>query len=324
VGRYVRLPHPTSHLPHPVVQRYLVVRLGHSILVVLGVSFVVFVISHLSGDPAALMLPPTASQQELDQFRRDMGFDRSLLLQYVDFIGRAVQGDFGRSLWTKQPAFSLVMERLPATLELAGAAMLISLLIAFPVGVFSATHRNSGADRLVLAATVLAQSMAIFWLGLMLIMLFGVILRWLPVSGRGTVQHLVLPALALSLYSAARNARIIRSSMLETLGQDYVRTARAKGLGERLVVWRHALGNALIPVVTLIGLQFGALLGGAVVTETVFAWPGVGRLMVQAITFRDFPLLQACVFFVSLVFVLVNLVVDLLYATLDPRIRLAR
>lgn len=304
--------------------RYLATRLAHSLLVVLAVSFIVFVLSHLSGDPAVLLLPRDASRAQLEQFYRDIGYDQPLPLQFLRFLGALVQGDLGVSLFTKEPALQVVMERLPATLELAGAALLISIVVAFPVGVYAATHPYSIADRLLLGVTVLAQSMPVFWLGLMLIAFFGVQLHWLPVAGRGTFAHLILPSVALSLYSLSRNARIIRSSMLDTLGTEYVRTARAKGLAERTVVWRHALKNALIPVVTILGLQIGSLIGGVVVTETVFAWPGVGRLIVQAITSRDFPLVQASVLFLSTLFVTVNIAVDLTYAFIDPRIRITR
>jgi ABC-type dipeptide/oligopeptide/nickel transport system permease component len=304
--------------------RYLTRRAIHSVFVLLGVSLVVFGVAHLTGDPAALMLPPDASREQLAQFRHDMGYDRPLIVQYTDFLTRALRGDFGASLWTKQPAISLVLERLPATLELACAAMIFSIVVAFPLGMLSATHRGSVGDRLAMVVAVLGQSMPVFWLGLALIMLFGENLRLLPVGGRGTPAHLVLPTFTLGAYFAARNARILRSSLLETLGQEYVRTARAKGLFEQAVLWRHALRNALISVLTLLGLQFGALLGGAIVTETVFAWPGLGRLIVESITHRDFPLLQTSALFISLVFMLLNIAVDLLYTAIDPRIRLER
>lgn len=304
------------------MSRYLVGRLAQSVLVLLGVSFIVFVVSHLTGDPAVLMLPPDASSEQLETFRRQMGYDRPIIVQYAEFLGRMLQGDFGRSLWTQESTVSLILARLPATLELAGAAMFLSMLIALPVGIYSATNRNSPLDRGFMSLTVLGQALPVFWLGLMLIMVFSVSLELLPVSGRGTFQHLILPTVTLSAYFTARNARMIRSSMLEVLGQEYIRTARAKGLHERVVLWRHAFRNALIPIVTLIGLQFGVLLGGTVITETVFAWPGIGRLILQAIVHRDFPLLQAAVFFVSLVFVTINLVVDVLYTAIDPLIRL--
>jgi peptide/nickel transport system permease protein len=300
--------------------RYLTTRIVHSLVVILAVSAVVFMLSHLSGDPAALLLPRDANRAQLEQFYRDIGYDQPLPLQFIRFLGALLHGDLGVSLFTKEPALNIVLERLPATLELAGAALLISIVVSFPVGVYAATHPYSIADRVLLGVTVLAQSMPIFWLGLMLIALFGVQLHWLPVAGRGGLDHLILPAVALSLYSLSRNARIIRSSMLDTLGTEYIRTARAKGLDERTVVWRHALKNALIPVVTILGLQIGSLVGGVVVTETVFAWPGVGRLIVQAITSRDFPLVQASVLFLSTLFVTINIVVDLTYALIDPRI----
>lgn len=304
--------------------RYLITRLFHSVLVILAVSFVVFVLSRLSGDPAVLLLPRDASRAQLEQFYRDIGYDKPIPIQFMYFLWGLSHGDLGVSLFTKEPALGVVLERLPATLELAGAALALSIVFAFPIGIYAATHPYSFSDRALLGVTVLGQSMPIFWLGLVLIGFFGVQLQWLPVAGRGGLDHLLMPAAALSLYSASRNARIIRASMLDTLAAEYVRTARAKGLAERIVVWRHALKNALIPVITLLGLQIGSLVGGVVVTETVFAWPGVGRLIVQAITSRDFPLVQASVLFLSVLFVGVNIVVDLSYALIDPRIRITR
>jgi peptide/nickel transport system permease protein len=227
------------------------------------------------------------------------------------------------SLRQRQPTFTLIMERMPATLELTFAALVISVVVALPIGIISAARRNSVEDNASMLFALIGQSVPVFWLGLMLILVFGVQLRLLPVAGRGGWEHLILPAVSLATFSLARNARIIRSSMLEVLGQDYVRTARAKGLVERTVLYRHALKNALIPVVTLIGLEFGTLLGGAVITETIFAWPGVGRLTVQAIFARDLPLVQTSVTILATVFVLLNLAVDLIYTYLDPRIKLA-
>lgn len=303
---------------------YLVTRLLHAVLVVWAVSVIVFALSHLSGDPGALLLPANASSAQVEQFRQDMGLDQPLPVQYLVFLERALHGDLGRSIQTKEPVMELVLGRLPATLQLGGAAFLLSTLIALPVGVYTATHRGSVAERMLLGFTVIAQSMPVFWFGLMLILFFGVQLNWLPVAGASTPLHLILPATALSVYATSRNVRVLRSSMLEVLGNEYVRTARAKGLAERTVVWRHALRNSLIPVVTLVGLQLGVLLGGAIVTETVFSWPGVGRLIGDAIVFRDFPLLQAGVLFLSCVFVVANVLVDLVYVALDPRIRIDR
>src|SRR5437879_4274934 len=240
----------------------------------------------------------------------------------LDFLGKAVHGDFGVSLRQQQPTFSLVGERLPATLQLAGAAMAIAVGVGVPLGVAAATRRGSIWDNVLMLGGLVGQSLPVFWLGLLMIMVFAVGLGWFPVAGTGGPQHLVLPGLTLGLFSTAYIARMTRGSMLEVLGREYVRTAHAKGLGVRNVVVKHALRNALIPLVTVIGLQFGALLGGAVITETIFAWPGVGRLTIQAIQTKDLPLVQACVLLLASIFVLANLVVDILYAYLDPRIRM--
>ncbi len=301
---------------------YIARRLGQALLVLVGVSFISFGAIFLTGDPASLMVSETWTKQQVDEFRHRMGFDRPWIVQYGDFVGRAVQGDFGTSLRTNQPAFGLVMERMPATIELTLAAMLFSTLIALPVGIVSAVKRNSAYDFFVRGATVLCQAVPVFWLGTLLILFFGVELKVLPVSGRGTWQHLILPAVSLGTVALARNTRLIRSSLLDVLNENYVVTARAKGLKERRIILRHALRNALIPVVTLLGLQFSMLLGGAIITETIFAWPGVGRLAVNSIYNRDFPVVQAAVTLLASIFVLVNLAVDILYTYLDPRIRL--
>lgn len=301
---------------------YIVRRLLHSVLVLFGVSIIVFVLLYVSGDPAALMLPPEATQQDIEQFRHQQGLDRPLYEQYVSFASQAVRGDFGQSLWYRQPAGGLVMERMPATFELALAGLAVALVVAVPLGVLAATHRGSWVDTLSGLVVLLGQSLPIYWLGLLMVLMFTVNLHLLPSSGRGTWANLVQPALTLGIYSMARLARITRSGMLEVLGQDYVRTARAKGLAERVVIYGHALRNALIPLTTYLGLEIGSLLGGAVITETIFAWPGVGQLAVQAIFNRDYPLVQADVFMVATIFVLVNLLVDLLYPLMDPRIRL--
>jgi ABC-type dipeptide/oligopeptide/nickel transport system permease component len=250
-----------------------------------------------------------------------MGFNDPFLVQYWRFLRGAVQGNFGESLRHGQPAMRLVLERLPATFELAGAAMLIALCVAIPAGILSAVRRNTASDYCSTVVALLGQSMPTFWLGIMLILVFSVWLRVLPSSGRGDLEHLLLPAVTLGLFTTARMMRLTRSGMLEVLGQDYIRTARAKGLGEPPVVWKHALRNAAVPIVTIAGLELGALLGGSVVTETIFAWPGVGRLSVQAIYNRDYPVVQAAVFVLATTFVVVNLLVDLVYTSLDPRIR---
>jgi len=296
-------------------------RLLHTALVTLGVVTLAFVALRLSGDPAATMLPGDASVDELRDLRHALGLDRPLHVQYVSFLGGAVRGDFGDSFRHQQPAFGLVLERLPATLELAFAALLLAVAVALPLGIVAAIYRGRAVDMLAMGFAVVGQATPYFWMGIMLILVVSVELGWLPTSGRGGWPHLILPAVTLGTHFAASLARLTRTSMLEVLGQNFVTTARAKGLGEPRVVLAHALKNAAVPVVTLIGLQFGTLLGGAVVTETIFAWPGVGRLAVQSIFVRDYPVVQAGVLVLALVFVAINLAVDLLYGTLDPRIR---
>jgi peptide/nickel transport system permease protein len=302
---------------------YVLGRLAQALVVILGVTFVTFSLMYLSGDPVAVLAGENWSQAEVDAFRREMGFDRPWLVQYRDFAVRAAQGDFGRSLRYRQPVFPLILERIPQTMLLASAALCLSILVAVPLGVVAATRRGTVADTVTMLVALVGQSMPGFWLGILIILIFGVRLRWLPVSGTGTLWHLVMPALTLSAYSIARNARLVRSSLLDVLGRDYIRTARAKGLPEPRVVRRHALRNAMLAVTTIIGLELGFLLGGAVITETIFAWPGLGRLTIQAIYGKDLFLVQGAVMLMSVVFVLVNLAVDLLYSVLDPRVRYA-
>ena len=302
---------------------YVVRRLGQAVFVLVGVTALSFGTLFLSGDPTILMASETWTREQMEEFRHQMGFDRPWFVQYLDFLGKAVRGDFGVSLRQQQPTIKLIAERMPATLQLAGASMAIAICVGVPLGVGAATRRGSVWDNLLMLGGLLGQSLPVFWLGLLMILVFAVGLGWFPVAGTGGPQYLVLPAVTLGMFSTAYIARMTRSSMLEVLGRDYVRTARAKGLGRTNIVVGHALRNALIPLVTVIGLQFGALLGGAVITETIFAWPGVGRLTIQAIQSKDLPLVQACVLLLAVIFVVVNLVVDLLYAYLDPRIRLA-
>jgi peptide/nickel transport system permease protein len=304
--------------------RYVARRFTEAVLVVLGVLLLVFVILQLTGDPARLMLPPEATLEDIERLRRQMGFDRPLPVQFVRFLAGAVRGDFGSSLrYRDQPALDVVLERLPATLELAGATLAWSIPMAFLLGFVSAVRRATFHEGLAMLGALLGQSMPTFWLGLMLILVFAVELGWFPSSGRGGLAHVVLPALTLGGFFMARLTRLVRSGLLEVLGQDYVRTARAKGLGEAAVVTRHALKNAAIPIVTIIGLDIGTVLGGAVITETVFAWPGVGRLAIDSIAVRDFPVVQADVFIIAVAFVGINFVVDVVYTWLDPRIRFA-
>jgi ABC-type dipeptide/oligopeptide/nickel transport system permease component len=303
------------------MRAYLVRRLLQGVYVVLGLSVLVFLILHITGDPALVILPPYASAQEIAAFREKMGFNDPLHVQYLRFLGKALRGDFGTSFLQGVPALGLIVERMPATVELAAAAIAFAVGLALPAGIVAALRRDRLLDYASMLLALLGQSMPAFWLGLMLLMLFSVKLDLLPVSGRGTAAHLILPAVTLGSFVAARIARLTRSEMLEVLGQDFVRTARAKGLGELAVVAKHAFKNSVVPVVTVIALELGTVLGGAVITETIFSWPGVGRLMVDSISERDFPVVQAGVFVIAVVFVAINVVVDVLYAYLDPRIR---
>ena len=304
------------------MKTFLFRRLLQSLVVLLGVSFVVFFILFLTGDPAAVMLPPEATAEDIQRFRESMGFNDPFFVQYGRFLFGAVRGNFGTSIRHGEPAFTLVVDRMPATFELAGAALLIALMLAIPAGIVSAVRRNTVVDYVSTVVALLGQSMPTFWLGIMLILFFSVQFQVLPSSGRGTWQHLVLPAITLGLFTTARITRLTRSGMLEVLNQDYIRTARAKGVSDPPVVWKHALKNAAIPIVTIVGIELGTLLGGSVITETIFAWPGVGRLSVQAIYNRDYPVVQAAVFLLAATFIVVNLLVDLVYTYLDPRIRL--
>ena len=300
---------------------YVFRKVFHTAFVAFGVATLVFAALRLSGDPAATMLPGDASVDELVALRRQLGLDRPLWLQYLAFLGGALTGDFGTSFRHQQPALPLVLERLPATLELAGAALVLAIALALPLGILAAVYRGRLVDVAAMAFAVVGQATPYFWMGIMLILVVSVELGWLPTSGRGGVERLILPAITLGTHFAASLARLTRTSMLEVFGQQFVTTARAKGLSEWSVVLGHTLKNAAVPVITLIGLQFGTLLGGAVVTETIFAWPGVGRLAVQSVFVRDYPVVQAGVFVLALTFVAINLVVDLLYGVLDPRIR---
>ncbi len=302
--------------------RYLTRRLLHSLLTLLGVSVLVFAILRvLPGDPARMLLPDGAPQSAVDELNRQLGLKEPLPVQYWLFLVSVARGDFGSSFQYKAPALRVFLERVPATLALTAAAMLLTVVGGLAIGILAAVRHGGPADYAGTVLAVLGQSLPNFWLGIMLVLLFSVTLRWLPSSGFQGWQHLVLPAITLAAYPTALVARLTRSSMLDVLNQDYVRTARSKGLPERVVVLRHALKNAAIPVVTLIGLQIGALLSGAVITESVFAWPGVGKLVVDAIFFRDFPVVQTVLIFSATVFVAINLLADVLYTLADPRIR---
>ncbi|MDZ7759570.1 MAG: nickel ABC transporter permease [Desulfovermiculus sp.] len=299
---------------------YILKRLLHTVYVLIGISIISFFFIHLSGDPVMLMLPADASEEHVEELREQLGFNDPVYIQYLRFASKAVQGDFGESLYYHVPVISLIKERFPASMELAVTAMLIALIVAVPIGIISAVRRGSFLDMGSMLGALFGLSMPHFWLGIMLMLLFSVKLGWLPTSGRGTLAHLVMPSLALGLSLMAMFARLTRSIMLEILSLDYIRTARAKGLVEKIVIAKHAFKNALIPLVTIAGMQFGFLLGGTVIIETVFAWPGLGRLVVQAIFNRDYPLVQAIVLVLAVIFVAVNLLVDLIYVYLDPQI----
>jgi peptide/nickel transport system permease protein len=301
---------------------WLLKRIAYSLLTLAAISLIVFSLVRLTGDPVLLFLPPDTPTEEVERLRRELGFTDPLAVQYARFLRSALAGDVGFSLKHQEPALRVVLDRLPATLELATASMLLTLAIALPAGIVSAVKRNSWLDRLVMAGVVFGQSMPTYWIGIMLILLVSVWAGLLPPFGRGTLAHLVMPSVTLALFFTARIARLTRSGMLNVLRTDYVRTARAKGLGASAVVLKHALRNAALPIVTIIGIEFGTLLGGTVITETVFAWPGLGRLAVDAISARDFPVVQTIVLLVSAMFVSINLVVDVLYRWLDPRVEL--
>ena len=301
---------------------FLIQKLWHTVIVLFCVLTLVFVVLHLTGDPVMMLLPPNAGRDEIEALTKALGLDQPLIVQYGRFIGRVARGDFGDSLQHQQPAMALVVERLPASMLLAVSALALALVVALPLGIFAASRRGSVLDHLAVALAALGQSAPIFWTGLMLMLVGAVLLQLFPTSGYGTWRHLVLPALTLASYPMAAIARLVRSGMLEVLDADYVRTARAKGLPERQIVWKHTLRNAALPIVTVIGLQFGLLLGGAIVCEMIFSWPGVGRLMIFAIYNRDFPLVEAAVFVMAMIFILGNVLVDLCYAWLDPRVKL--
>lgn len=301
---------------------YTLGRIAQLIPTLVGVTLFAFIVIRLSGDPTSVLLPADANETERQAFRRAYGLDKPILEQYVRYVGRLVQGDFGVSLFQGEPALKLVLNRLAATAQLAGAAIAMVILIGIPVGVLAAVRRGTIIDHITLGLVALGQSVATFWLGLMLILLFAVAWRLVPPSGYGSAVQIILPAFTLGAYYLAVAARLTRSGMLEVLAQDYIRTARAKGLSERFTVFRHALRNAVLPILTVLGIQIGDLLAGSVVTETVFAWPGVGTLALDAILRRDYPLVQAVIVVLAVIYAVVNLIVDLLYAWVDPRVRI--
>jgi ABC-type dipeptide/oligopeptide/nickel transport system permease component len=302
---------------------YIVRRLLQSILVILGVTFVAFGMMFLRGDPAALILSEHATQEEITVLRQKMGFDRPWPEQYVRYVFKAVRGDFGTSFFHRTDALTVVLERIPATLELAVTALVLSLLVSVPLGTIAAVNRNSFWDRSSTILAMVGQVVPNYFLGVLLILLVGVQWDLLPISGRGDWRNLVLPAITLAALPLAQNTRLVRSSLLEVLGQDYIRTAHSKGLSRRTVILQHGLRNALMPLITMLGLQLGFLIGGAIIVETIFAWPGVGRLILQAVSVKDFPVIQTAVTLLAGTFVILNLVIDIAYTYLDPRVRIS-
>jgi peptide/nickel transport system permease protein len=300
---------------------YIFRRVYQAVLVFLVVSGIVFSILHLSGDPLALLMPPDAPPTDVEEMRRNLGLDKPLIVQYALFLRNAAQGNLGVSYHHGQSALKLVLERLPASLELVVTTILISLILAVPIGVLAASRRGSAVDRAALLGSLIGISAPPFWIGIAFILIFSVELQWLPSSGRGTWVHLVLPATSLALYRLALFIRLIRAGMLDVMTMDFIRTARSKGVSEKKVVYKHALKNTLIPFVTIAGMQMGSLLAGAIVTEKVFAWPGMGRLFLDAIGVMDFPVIIAWALVTSTIFLTVNLAVDIIYVWLDPRIR---
>ena len=302
--------------------RYVLKRLIYAVFVIFCVVTIVFFLTRLSGDPARLMAAPDASDEEILELREALGLNKPLIVQYGEYLVWAVQGDFGMSYRHGEPAMQLVLDRLPMTMRLSGMALLIALLVALPLGLIAAVYRDSVLDQAAMTLSLFGQSFPTFWMGIMLILIFSETLRWLPTSGTGGIEYMILPAVTLSFQTTANVTMLLRSSMLEVLGTDYIRTARAKGVQERGVIVAHALRNAALPVITAISLQIGPMLGGAVVTETVFAYPGMGRLAVQAINNRDFTVVQAFVVVMAVIKVSINLITDLIYTVVDPRIKL--
>lgn len=321
---------------------FLARRLLQSIIVLIGVTLISFISLQMGGDPTFLFVSENASSEEIARAREALGFDRPLYVQYVSYVWNALQGDFGNSLSYRQPAMDVVLQAMPATIELTFFSLVLAIGLSIPLGIYAALKRGKPADGGIMTFAMLGQSIPNFWMGIMMILFFGLYLRWFPISGHipfleplfdgdfGTafsnlprsLYYMVMPAIAVGTFTLARNARLIRSSMLEVLQQDYVRTARSKGISERRVVIHHAMRNAWLPVVTMIGLEFGFLLGGVVVVETVFSYPGIGRLVFNAINQRDIPVVQASVILLAVIFIVLNLIVDLIYARLDPRVKL--
>ena len=304
------------------MQRYIVRRVGEAVLALFALSIIIFLMVRLTGDPALLMLPPDAGADALEDIRHSMGLDKPLVTQYGLFIRDYAKGSFGDSLRSKTPVSELIKDRLPNSLKLVGAAAVIVLLISIPLGVLSAVYKGTWIDTLATGFAVLGQAIPVFWLGILMIQLFTVKLGWLPSSGMGGLDHYIMPAFALGFFTVAAIQRLLRSSMLEAMDSEYIKTARMKGLSEFKVVWKHALRNSLISVITLGGIYIAILITLGILVEVVFAWPGMGRLMFQGIVFRDFPVVQAVVLISAAIVIFSSLVVDIAYAYLDPRIRL--
>jgi ABC-type dipeptide/oligopeptide/nickel transport system permease component len=305
------------------MQRFILTSLIQSFIVLLGVLVLVFFMIRATGDPARLMVAREATPEQVEEFRHVMGFDRPLIVQFFDFAGRAFVGDFGNSLHYRLPALPLILERLPATIELAAVALVMAVVIGVPLGLLGGSRPGSLVDIVGRGVGLFGQTVPSFWLALLMILVFAVRYGWLPSSGRDTPQSVLMPAFVLSLATMGRLVRLTRSSILEIMGDDYIRTARSKGLAPRLIYFRHALKNAAIPLISVIGIQFGYMMGGSVIIENVFAWPGLGRLVVEAIGGRDFPLVQATAFLASVVVIALNLMTDVVYGLIDPRIRYA-
>ena len=306
------------------MRRYLAIRLVQSLVTILLVLFVVFALARLAGDPVTLLVDFEASQDDIDQIKENLGLNDPLPVQFVRFLGDAVQGDFGTSFRTSRPAMDEVLSRVPASAQLAGFSLLISLAISIPLGVLAAVTRGSIIDVIARFFALIGQAAPNFWVGLMLIFLFAVRFGWFPTGGRGGLDHMILPAITLGTSASASLTRLTRSSMLEVINSDFVTMARAKGLPRRVVIFKHALRNALIPIVTILGVRVGVLISGSVIVETIFAWPGVGRLIIQAINVSDFPVVQAAVLLTATTIIAANFLTDIAYIVIDPRIRYVR
>jgi peptide/nickel transport system permease protein len=311
------------HLGGGALWLFIARRIGQAVVVLFCVATVAFLVVRMAGDPVKAMLPENATLAQEQALRHLLGLDKPLIEQYTSYLWGLLHLDFGQSLFFHEPALDIILGRLPATLQLSAAALVFALVVSIPAGIISAVRRGRATDSSVMGVVLIGQSTPAFFVGIVLILVFSVELKWLPASGIGGFSHLILPAITLGLYSMAMIARLLRSSLIDVLSEDHIRTARAKGLSPSKVILTNGLRNASLPVVTIVGLEIGSLHGGAILTETVFSWPGVGRLTVEAVTNRDYPLMQATVLFLAVVFVVVNLVVDILYAFLDPRVRLS-